>query len=99
MRKLDAFGSTLLPTTDEWPTIDQVQKFPLDKTMKLCKITYKKGYDVSNYPIDALQLCFTNQLKSPMLKTKNSKSSIEKSIDIDPSKTIAVVGFDVNQSP
>ena len=34
-----------------------------------------------------------------MLKTKNSKSSLEKSIDIDPSKTIAVVSFDVNQSP
>ena len=62
--KMEAVGDKTVTCDKEWPTKEDVSKLPLDKTIKLNRIRWKKnGY---NQPITGIGLEFTNGVKSPL---------------------------------
>ena len=60
LTRLESFGDSSLPIDCEWPSREQLSKFPRDRIIKLNKINYKR-YN-ADHPITGMQLGFTNEM-------------------------------------
>ena len=69
LEKLEAFGNEQYPITHEWPTKEELKKLPLEKQIKLNKISYKTYRDTTSW-ISSIQLGFTNDISSSLFETK-----------------------------
>ena len=62
LEKLEVFGDANLNTECEWPTEEQLESLPLDKRIKLRRISFKQdatGSSKNGDPLGAIQLGFT----------------------------------------
>ena len=73
LSRMESFGDQSLPIDCEWPTREQLSKFPRDRMVKLNKIIYKR-YN-ADHPITGFQLGFTNGITSEMYETEWGKEN------------------------
>ena len=89
---MESFGDASLPIDCEWPTKEQLSKFPRDRMMKMNKVIYKR-YN-ADHPITGFQLGFTNGITSDMFETEWGKeNNSPESVDVDVSRKIRKVSM------
>ena len=65
LKKTRTFGSSKLPTPNEWPTDEDLAKFDHYNIVQLSKVSYKRKYG-GNYPLAGIQFHMSNGIESPL---------------------------------
>jgi hypothetical protein len=61
---MDGFGDKSLDITKEWPSLDEISQFPLDKKIRINGIGFKRSG--KNEPLTGISLEYTNGVRSPL---------------------------------
>ena len=89
LEKLEVFGDANLDNECEWPTEEQLESLPLDKRVKLRRISFKQdatGSSKNGDPLGGIQLGFTGGVTSPLFQAKFMDSQKLQHVPVDLSK-------------
>ena len=90
---MDSFGDETLPITHEWPTKEQLKQLPLEKRIKLNRISFNNDANI----LSAFRLSFTSRVKSQIFASDTDRTELFlKYIDVDETRHIRKVSILVN---
>lgn len=97
LTRLEGFGLNDDMADKEFPTSNHLRNMPLDKQIRLERITYK--LNSTNQTLMAIQLGFTNGVETPLFEAKGKCRSIPSiSVDVDTSRTIRQLRMFVSEN-
>ena len=92
---MTVFGDASLHMDLEFPSSQDLQAFPLDRKIKLNAIVWRNGCG-----LEAIRLCFTNGVESPLFE-KGNRQDLQgaplKSMEINTAKRISSISVRVSK--